>query len=122
MPQYSYEWSWQEAFLKFGFGDGDAWNGTHLIADFLSKEGYEVEYDSWGCHNIAITRLSKNGIGLLPGYDDKGCPIEGYLDLRVHPSETKQITYGYDDPETYLPADLVKKLNEHFHDDYEIQE
>ena len=122
MPQYSYKWSWQEAFLKFGFGDGDTWNGTHLIADFLSKEGYEVEHDSWGIHNTTITKLSKNGNSLLPGYDAEGNYIEGYLDLDVHASETQQITYGYDDPETYLPADLVKKLNEHFHDNYEIQE
>ena len=115
MPQYSYEWSWQEAFLKFGSGDGDAWNGTYLIANFLEKEGYEVDYEGWGMHNTTIIKLAKDGKSLLPHYDAEGNYIEGN-------SETKKIHYGYDDPETYLPADLVKKLNEHFHDNYEIQE
>lgn len=120
MPQFIQQWEWQDAFHKFGFGDGDDWVGTYLIASYLEELGYDVEYDSWGMHNTTITKLAKDGKSLLPGYDAEGNYIEGYLDLNVHASETKQITYGYDDPETYLPADLVKKLNEHFNDDYTV--
>jgi len=112
MPQYIQQWTWQEAFSKFGFGDGDAWIGTYLVANFLSDEGYEVDYDRWGIHNTVISKLSKNGISLLPDRSLHGVPIEASY------FETKQIMYGYDDPETYLPADLVKKLNKQFHDNF----
>ena len=31
------EWAWEEAFCKFGFDDGDGWNGTYLIQEFIEK-------------------------------------------------------------------------------------
>ena len=35
MPKKTIIWEWQEAFYKFGFGDGDSWNGTYIIENFL---------------------------------------------------------------------------------------
>ena len=113
MPQYIQEWEWQEAFHKFGFHDGDEWVGTYLVAQYLEELGYDVDYEGWGMHNTTIIKLAKDGKSLLPHYDAEGNYIEGN-------SETEKIKYGYDEPETYLPADLVKKLNEHFDDEYII--
>ena len=113
MPKYIQEWEWQEAFHKFGFHDGDEWVGTSLVAQYLEELGYDVDYEGWGMHNITIIKLAKDGKSLLPHYDAEGNYIEGN-------SETEKIKYGYDEPETYLPADLVKKLNEHFDDEYII--
>ena len=48
------DWVWEEAFDKFGFGDGDGWNGTGLVAEFIEDKGYEVECDHWGIHNYMI--------------------------------------------------------------------
>jgi len=110
MPQFTQWWEWQDAFHKFGFHDGDEWVGTYLVAEYLEKLGYDVEYDGWGMHNTTITKLAKDGKSLLPGYNADGTASDDDASHRV----------GYDEPEKYLPADLVKKLNEHFHDDYEV--
>jgi len=104
MPEYIQTWTWEEAFYKFGFGDGDDWVGTSLIAQFLEKLGYEVDYDSWGCHNVCISELSKNGVSLLP---------EEY-------PEDDEKRMGYADPNDYLPDDLVQKLNNYFDANYII--
>ena len=48
MPREVIEWEWEEAFDKFGFGDGDGWNGTDSVAEFIQGKGYEVECDHWG--------------------------------------------------------------------------
>ena len=106
MPQYIQQWDWSEAFSKFGFGDGDSWVGTYVVADFLRDEGYKVDYDSWGCHNVCISELrDKNGVSLLPDEDATG-----------------DDSLGYAEPEDYLPESLVKKLDKHFNDDYSVCE
>ena len=104
MPQYTQQWTWQEAFSKFGFNDGDSWTGTYLVVDFLNSEGYEAECELWGCHNVCISELrDKNGVSLLPDKDASG-----------------DDSLGYADPENYLPESLVKKLDNHFNDDYSV--
>ena len=96
MPTIIINWSWEEAFDKFGFGDGDAMIMTHHVELAIEKLGYTVLAESWGCHNTIITELSKDGKDLLEG-----------------------VTVGYDDPRMYLPDDLVEALDEIFDEEYE---
>ena len=96
MPREVIEWEWEEAFDKFGFGDGDGWNGTDIVADFIESLGYETERDVWGIHNYVIMDVTvKCGpiyISILPDH----------------------ISRGYDNPHGYLPRDLVQQLETKF--------
>jgi len=99
------QWDWTEAFNKFGFEDGDGWNGTHLIVDFLKEEfNYDCEVDSWGMHNYMIFNV----------YDKSKKSII-----------KKEATIGYDNPEDYLPKKIVNALEEEFpyfdYDECEIE-
>ncbi len=79
-----YRWKWEEAFEKFGFGDGDGQIETGTVEAVLTAAGYEVESDTWGIHNVVIRSIRKDGRDLMPvddskfvvGYDDPGptCP------------------------------------------------
>jgi len=93
-------WDWREAFSKFGFDDGDGWNGTDLVAEFIRSEfQVSVEADTWGCHNYMIQNITdKQGTSLIP---------DG-------------VSVGYDEPDDWLPKDWVEKLDGHFHDEYQV--
>jgi hypothetical protein len=97
MPKFEVFWTWDEAFNKFGFEDGDGVVLTHEVANALLDLGYTVEIDSWGMHNTTIMELSA----------PDGTPIIAVGEVVGNPD----VTYGYDCPTTYLPAELVKKLN-----------
>ena len=45
-------WRWEEAFDKFGFGDGDGQVMTHVVEHVLRAAGYVVSSEPWGLHNI----------------------------------------------------------------------
>jgi len=96
MPTIIINWGWEEAFDKFGFGDGDAMIMTHHVERAIEELGYTVWAESWGCHNTIVTHLSKDGKDLLEG-----------------------VNVGYDDPRVYLPDDLVEALDEIFDEEYE---
>tara|TARA_R110002012_G_scaffold19113_3_gene69436 strand:- start:3731 stop:4015 length:285 start_codon:yes stop_codon:yes gene_type:complete len=90
MPIQHIHWEWEEAFNKFGFGDGDGWNGTHLVEEFLLNIGCkEVECNAWGIHNYMIFRI----------VDEDGKEYE--FD-------------GYEDSYNILPESIIKKLNKEF--------
>lgn len=93
MPAYKGVWFWEEAFDKFGFGDGDGLVFTDTVAEFIETLGYAVEHQTWwACHNEVIGSIKKpDGEELIP---------EG--------------ASGYYDPRTYLPGDLVAALDEEF--------
>lgn len=93
MPFHVQGWNWEEAFNKFGFEDGDGWNGTHIVAEFIEKLGYTTECEHWGIHNYMIMDIQKDGVSLM---------------------DENKITVGYDDPNIYLPADLVAALDKKF--------
>ena len=97
------EWTWEEAFDKFGFDDGDGWNGTHLVVDAIESLGYECDTDSWGCHNYMIFDVREKG------YSAK------YQGKSVSTGDDPQI--GYDDPRSYLPEDIINHLDKEFADD-----
>lgn len=83
------EWSWEEAFQKFGFGDGDGNVFTADVAAVLRAAGYGVEHHVWGCHNDVILAITQGGTNLIPP------------DAKV----------GYDSPRRYLPAAIVTLLD-----------
>ena len=90
MPTEIITWSWEEAFDKFGFGDGDGIVMTHIVADVLGKFGYNVTITPWGMHNDIITSiLALDGTEQIP----------------------PAANVGYDDPRDYLPEFIVKVLN-----------
>jgi len=87
-----YIWSWEEAFDKFGFNDGDGQVETWAVEAVLTKARYEVEVNQWGLHNTIIVSIKKAGKELLPHHN---------LDF----------TLGYDDPKEFLPLEIVQLLN-----------
>jgi hypothetical protein len=94
----SHFWNWEEAFDKFGFGDGDGLVMTESVANALRKAGCDVTVEPWGCHNVVITEIKRRGQSLIP----------------------ESIQLGYDDPRDYLPNDIVVLLDAEFTDDTEV--
>lgn len=85
-----YHWIWEDAFDKFGFGDGDGQVETEMVVGVLEDAGYVIEHDVWGLHNDVISSIKKDGVEQIPESAD----------------------IGYDDPRTYLPAAIVTLLDE----------
>lgn len=85
-------WNWEEAFDKFGFGDGASAYMTHEVVSALETAGYDVKSFAWGCHNEIITDISKAGRCLI----------------------SPQVSIGYDNPRKYLPRKIVMLLDETF--------
>lgn len=102
MPKFTIEWEWSEAFDKFGFGDGDGWNGTQLVMDVLMGAGYKVEAEGWGMHNYTIMEL----------ISPDGTPIVDYNASPAVPASP--VEYGCDDARTWLPAEVVELLDKAF--------
>lgn len=95
------DWSWEEAFDKFGFNDGDGIVMTEHVADALRARGYVVEVNAWGIHNVTVTSIKTT----------KG--------KELIPFET--ISFGYDAARTYLPKRIVKLLDAAFPDGREVE-
>ncbi len=89
------EWSWTEAFDKFGFNDGDGLIMTEHVAETLTKAGYTVATQAWSIHNVIIASIKRADIELIPA--------------NANP--------GYDDPLDYLPNDVIALLNDAYPDD-----
>lgn len=87
-----YIWPWEDAFDKFGFGDGDGLVMTEAVADALREHGYGVTVEAWGMHNVVITAIDKDGVPFIPD----------------------EVSVGYDDPRTYLPRKIVVILDKAF--------
>jgi hypothetical protein len=97
MPKYTRsEWSWEEAFDKFGFDDGDGIVMTWKVIEVLNEAGYILEEVQWGMHNTIIDTITTADGTLIFG---DGVPNES-------------VSPGYTDPREVLPADLVKFLDE----------
>ncbi len=70
------DWSWTEAFDKFGFNDGDGQVMTEHVADILRFAGYTVLVEPWGFHNVTIASIKLGGVEQIPfdhitfGYDE----------------------------------------------------
>jgi hypothetical protein len=88
----THHWSWQEAFDKFGFDDGDGMVMTGTVVAALEAAGYAVEAAPWGLHNVTITSIKRRGRELIPA----------------------TAKAGYDDPRDYLPKAVIKVLDAAF--------
>jgi len=86
--------TWEDAFDKFGYDDGDGIVLTWGVVEFLQSLGYKVEADTWGTHNCVIHTL------VAP---------DGGRDLLEY------AIVGHDDPRVYLPEELIKQLDEWFY-------
>ena len=121
MPRTVVEWTWEDAFSKFGFEDGDGWNGTGLVSDAIEKLGYETECDGWGCHNYLVMDIKKDGKSIL--FDDERGSWNATTVARMNKNGVTNISeqyIGYTDPELFLPDDILEMLNATFTDDYEV--
>ena len=94
-----HEWSWEEAFDKFGFGDGDSIIMTGSVAETLRANGCTVAMQRRGDHNLIITRIERGGVSLIPADTD----------------------LGYDDPRDYLPHSIVSLLDSEFPEHTEVR-
>ena len=92
------EWNWEEAFDKFGFGDGDGLVMTEHVAGALRAAGYRVVAEPWGLHNVTITSIKCGDVELIP--DD--------------------VNIGYDEPRDYLPKSIVELLDAAFPENRDV--
>ena len=102
MPYTRIHWHWEEAFQKFGFGDGDGWNGTHLVGEALTDLGYSYEAETAGMYNYMIVSLSKDGQEVDLG------------DL-YYEEDADRVRLG-------LPEEVVRFLDEWFHEGFVHEE
>ncbi len=94
------DWSWEEAFDKFGFSDGGGMIMTEHVADALRQHGYTVVVQAWGIHNVIITSIkTAKGKELIPS----------------------GIKYGYDNARGYLPKRIIRLLDAAFPDGEEVE-
>ncbi len=85
-------WSWEDAFNKFGFGDGDGQVMTDEVVAALQQSGFDVISHRWGLHNDVIVSIRKHGTDLIPA--------------------TARV--GYAEPRSYLPPDIIRLLDSRF--------
>ena len=86
-----YLWKWEEAFDKFGFGDGDGQVETGTVEGVLANAGYAVQSDG-GMHSVYIRSIQKDGREFMPDDDST-------------------FTIGYDKPRDYLPQEIIELLD-----------
>ena len=90
MPTNIITWSWEEAFDKFGFEDGDGSVMTDVVESVLRDAGYGVAAEPWGMHNVVIFSIKdSSGNELIPS----------------------TVKIGYDHPRSYLPKAIIALLD-----------
>jgi hypothetical protein len=98
MPKNVVYWKWEEAFMKYGFGDGDD-SQTENVADFIRGFGYHVEINPNGMHNPSITSITQEGKECLTdNFRENG---SGWQEWKIRGS-------------IYKSRDLILKLNQEF--------
>ena len=99
MPKITIDWGWEEAFNKFGFGDGDGEVMTDSVVAAIQAKGYRVAHQVWGMHNDTIYEIKRaDGTVIYP------------------PPSKPNYRVGYDNPRDVLPPDLVAHLDKEFPD------
>ena len=93
MPKTIITWQWEEAFQRYGFDDGNGWNGTDHVAEALGDLGYECEH-LYGSHNHYILTLTKGG---------------------------QVIENEGDEPKEFLPKRVVDFLDQRFNQDCTVE-
>lgn len=87
------EWMWEEAFDKFGFGDGDGHVRTNDIARAITSLGYIVTQTKWGMHNTVITSI---------------------IDISGAEQIDSSVRIGYANPREFLPEHIISHLDRKF--------
>jgi hypothetical protein len=72
---------------------------THVVESVLRTAGYVVTAEPWGCHNITICSIKRDGKEMFP--------FEG-------------AKLGYDNPRKYLPKQIVRLLDAQLSPDAEV--
>lgn len=98
MPITTVQWEWEEAFDKYGFGDGDGLVMTDEVVDLLEEQFRYTVYTQGGIHNHFIGQIDTGGQVL---------EFDGYPE-------------GGQDPRKMLPAHVVRALDETFGPGVEI--
>ena len=88
-----HSWNWEEAFAKFGFGDGDGQVETWQVEAALREGGYETQSSGLGLHNTVIVSIRKDGTELIPH---------------------ARFRFGYEDPREYLLPEIIALLDKRF--------
>jgi len=83
-------WNCEDAFSKFGFGDGAVAHFTEQVVNVLEAAGYTVHSKPWGLHNTVIVSIKRDGVELIPA----------------------TATIGYDAPRGYLPKAIIQLLDQ----------
>lgn len=123
MPSTVIRWSWEEAFDKYGFGDGDSWNGTDHVYPIIDRmDNYNTHVDSWGIHNYMIMDIIDNetdkSILFSENPETNGWRQDVYDRIKARGGDPKE-DYGYLDPRLYLPKHIIDALDEALPEDYE---
>ena len=91
MPTKIITWSWEEAFDKFGFEDGDGTRHDRCCGSRATRRWLQcLAAEPWGSHNVVIFSI-KDATG-----------------NEIIPSTVK---IGYDDPRSYLQATIIALLD-----------
>ncbi len=93
----SCEWTWEEAFQKFGFNDGAMGYLSEEVADALrnSHLQLEVAVETLAIHNAMIFSIKSGGTELIP-------------------FEKQSFNFGRDCPREYLSDEIVAILDQAF--------
>ena len=64
----------REAFSKFGFQDGDGWNGTDIVAEYMEKTFNSTNATAGATITISYSMCFASGVSQIPsnnvGYDE----------------------------------------------------
>lgn len=97
-----YQWSWEEAFDKYGFDDGDERVETFQVADVLERAGFVARSLTFGLHNIVIISIKKKGVEQMP-------------------IDNPDVQIGFSDPRSYLPEEVIRLLDRELPFDEDIE-
>lgn len=119
-----YEWTFEEAFNKFGFNEGGTFHvNSYVVADAIVNAGYVVVMDNWGMHNLTITQIIRPNPGVEPKllpFDAGGFVIltpervaEYGIQVYPPPHIPDYRVGGYDPRPVYdfLPQDILTAIN-----------
>lgn len=92
-----YEWTWEEAFQKFGFNDGAMGYLSHEVADVLRNSHLEPEVvvETSAIHNAMVVSIKLGEIEQIP-------------------YERPKFHFGRDCPRKYLSDEIVAILDQAF--------
>jgi hypothetical protein len=114
------EWTFEDAFHKFGFGDGNSYhNYSQTVGNDIVNLGYVVVMDSWGMYNLTITQIIRPHGHVIPRVMEwEGETVllsaERVAELGVQMYPPEDFMVGGYDPRPVsevLPHDIIDTIN-----------